>query len=269
MPDYLYMRHWSNGVMSIDFEKHQEELPMVAHQSYPSACSHTILTDALILKWFDTHGSNSAWDIAIHLGGEPAGYTDAWIVHRYCYIVDQLGELEDVTPVPSEAAESVSSFTDDTRPPTPEKPLPVTNIPERVFVPPRWRRRNWTQESDDKIKARVTTHGTNWRALARYMGGRALGYSDDAVRNRYMRIMGITTTKGRYVRATPKRGPKWSHEEDQTITHLYDSDQHNRWTQIAGHLGTERTPAAVRLRAQRLGLFEYRGRNDLSLDYSG
>ena len=112
----------------------------------------------------------------------------------------------------------------------------------------------------------IDKHGQNWRALARHMGGRSAGYSDDAVRNRFMRITGTKTTKGRFVRGTPKRGPKWARHEDELITRLYDSEQHNRWTHIAGLLGYDRTPAAVRLRAQRLGLFEYRGKYEPDSD---
>lgn len=268
-PNSLYVLEWSNGTLSIDLVKHHDEMPKVDHLSAPSANAHTSLTDMLILKWYDTHGSESAWDIAIHLGGEVHGYTDAWVVQRYMYILDQIYGSGDEEAIPSplfmlDATHSTEMDPDkpsvtptppptevsETRPPTPEK-LKL----EKPINPSG--RRKWTHEADERIREWVSKHGQSWRALARYMGGRMFGYSDDAVRNRYMRINGIKSTKGRFVRATPIRGPKWSADEDAIISNLYDISHHNRWVNIAAKLGTCRTPAAIRLRAQRLGLFEY------------
>ena len=286
---YLYLREFTTGALSIDLVKHHDEMPMATHLAAPRARTHTHVTDMLILKWYDVHGPESAWPIAMHLGGETEGYTDAWVLQRYCWILDQLSnaEHEEATPAPMLVAEAVPVVEPEpepelvpeppeppvtptpppteataTRPPTPEK----MDEPQVTLVVRPSGRRSWTPEADEKITAWITKNGQNWRALARHMGGRKNGYSDDAVRNRYMRIHGIKSTKGRFIRATPARGPKWDAHEDQVITQLYDAEQHNRWTHIASLLGTDRTPAAVRLRAQRLGLFEYRGKPDPDSD---
>ena len=278
---YLYMRQWPNGVASIDLVRHHDEMPAADHPVAPLARKHTTITDALILKWYDVHGPDSAWPIALHLGGPREGYTADWILQRYCYILDQMHDAthEEATPAPIliVEAEPVEETPEPpvipatpvtpppteaaaTRPPTPEK------VPEEkpsALLPgftPQFMRRKWNDETDKRMLDWVDVNGQNWRALARAMGGRRQGYSDDAVRNRYMRIKGIKSTKGRYVRGTPTRGPKWSETEDALITELYDAEKHNRWKMIAGRLGNDRTPAAVRLRAQRLGLFEYRGK---------
>ena len=69
-PISLYLLRWPNSTLSIDLVKHHDEMPKVDHLLAPPANTHTWITDMLILKWYDTHGSESAWDIAIHLGGE-------------------------------------------------------------------------------------------------------------------------------------------------------------------------------------------------------
>jgi len=261
---HLYMRQFSSGVLSIDLCAHLLELPEPDLPVAPLAREHSMLTDMMLLKWFDVHGCNSAWDVALHLGGPTKGYTDAWVLQRYCYIVDQLNEsqAEEATPAPPFIVDAVHATKVDprmptvfigcspepepepelpatppptepaeTRPVTPEKqtemevcteepaePPPPPIIRQRVQAALASGRRKWTQEADEMILAWVGSHGQNWRALARHMGGRQTGYSDDAVRNRYMRITGIKTTKGRYVRGTPTRGPKWSQSEDEVIT---------------------------------------------------
>ena len=295
---YLYMRHWPTGAVSIDLVRHHDEMPTAELPVAPRARTHSFMTDALIFKWFDVHGCNSAWDIALHLGGPTAGYTDAWVLQRYCWMVDEMcgSERDEATPAPMLIVDAEYATEVDpkkptvfigcapepepepdppvtptpppteapmTRPPTPEKDEKEEKDEATVVLPIQsFGRRSWTEEADDRINAWVGEHGQNWRALARHMGGRRAGYSDDAVRNRYMRIHGIKSTKGRFARGTPTRGPKWSTEEDRTITQLYDADHHNRWKYIASLLSTDRTPAAVRLRAQRLGLFEYKAKTD-------
>lgn len=106
----------------------------------------------------------------------------------------------------------------------------------------------------------VDVHGPRWRALARSLGGRAAGYSDDVVRNRYIRIMAANGTP--YLppspRTTPPRKPdgpskSWTPAEDATIaTQLALTGKH--WEHIAQAFGGSRTPHAVRNRANRLGL---------------
>jgi len=239
MTAHLYLRSWPSGVLSIDLERHQAELPICAYAACPNAKTHTALTDALILKWFDTHGPGSAWDIALYLGGEKAGYTEAWVVHRLCYIVDQLYAHDAPKGGAICSPPFIVKACEGTRPHTPEK-----NVG----------RANWSQASDEKLKLWVKSNGQKWRALARHMGGVAMGFSDDSVRNRHNRITGINVASGRSVRHTPVRGPPWSNEEDLAIKQLYSFRYRNIWKIIAGRLGNERTPAAVRLRAQRLGL---------------
>lgn len=291
---YLYLRHWSTGAVSIDLVKHHDEIPEPVHPIAPYAKVHSVLTDALILKWFDMHGCNSAWDIALHLGGQPMGYTAEWILQRYCYIVDEVYESprDEASVSPLLVVEAQYATEVDPQKPTvfigcgppeshepsepellPETPTPPPTEPEETRPPTPEKpiidiivggRRSWTPESDKLVLEWVEAHGQNWRALARYMGGRRVGFSDDAVRNRYLRIKKLKSTRGRFVRGTPTRGPRWTPTEDDMITQFYGEGQHNRWKHIAALLNTDRTPAAVRLRAQRLGLFEYRGKADPS-----
>jgi len=241
MPQHLHLKLWPSGVLSIDFEEHQKEMPECIHTAFPSAKKHNALTDALILKWFDTHGPGSAWNIAIHLGGETAGYTEGWVVHRFCYIVDQIYASD----MPGEELISEPPFIEGerstVRPPTPEKKAGRTN---------------WTRASDERLKLWVSVNGHKWRALARHMGGVTMGFSDDCVRNRYQRIMGQHTTNSKCIRGAPVGGLRWSKEEDLIIEKLYNSGRGSMWTAIAASLSSDRTPAAVRLRAQRLGLLE-------------
>lgn len=120
------------------------------------------------------------------------------------------------------------------------------------------KRRRWMAHEDAKILNYVELHGHNWRALSRHMGGRDRGYSDDAIRNRYMRMagaVGATPVEGRFARRTPSRGAAWTKQEDLAITAAYTNGC-NSWSDLAHAVGTGRTPAAVKLRSQRLGLCE-------------
>lgn len=106
----------------------------------------------------------------------------------------------------------------------------------------------------------VDVHGPRWRALSRSLGGRAAGYSDDAVRNRYIRIMAANGTPYQPPlarNATPRKPPApfkvWTPSEDAAIaTQL--ALVGTRWDQVAQVLGGSRTTQAVRNRASRLGL---------------
>lgn len=106
----------------------------------------------------------------------------------------------------------------------------------------------------------VDVHGPRWRALSRSLGGRAAGYSDDAVRNRYIRIMAANGTPYQplLARTALPRKPLapfkvWTPSEDAVIASQL-AHVGTRWDQVAQALGGSRTPQAVRNRANRLGL---------------
>lgn len=108
----------------------------------------------------------------------------------------------------------------------------------------------------------VDVHGPRWRSLARSLGGRATGYSDDVVRNRYIRIMAARGTP--YEPQLKRRGParkpitpakSWTAEEDSVIQSELNRVG-SRWTLVQQPFGDSRTLQAVRNRANRLGLVQ-------------
>lgn len=239
----------------------------------PSATTHTLLTDLIIYRWYDVHGCSRSRDLALSLGGSECGYTEEWVLCRYLYLVDQTsGCLDaDTTAAPPllvhahiiDDAHDTASEAPTERAQTPEKEIKTSGF-SRAFVPMAGRR-TWGPNDDRVLLESVETYGQNWRAVARHMGGRQIGYSDDAVRNRYMRLMNLRKTPYRYMQCTTRKGNRWSAVEDKLITELFAElvdTEHCRcpWGQIVERLGTNRTFSAVRLRAQRLGLIEYRSR---------
>lgn len=113
----------------------------------------------------------------------------------------------------------------------------------------------------------VDVHGTTWRELARSLGGRTLGWSDDVVRNRYIRIVeelrGVPYTRRK--RTAHYKKPShpvvpWTNEEDALLAELLQQLPARAsgvpWSQIAINFGSNRTQQAIRNRASRLGLRE-------------
>lgn len=112
--------------------------------------------------------------------------------------------------------------------------------------------------TDALIFKYVEVHGPRWRALSRSLGGRATGYTDDAVRNRYMRILkshGLTYTPSFLRNPDPQRpalpNRAWTPEEDAIILRCLCT--HGRqWPYIASLFKGRRTVQAVRNRGNRL-----------------
>jgi hypothetical protein len=161
-------------------------------------------------------------------------------------------------------------------PPPPPPPSPIlscrsvtpTEIAPATLTPTPLKRRQHTLLSDGIICKWVDVHGPTWRALARSLGGRILGWSDDVVRNRYIRIVETLggTPYERRVRTPDVKKPetaieKWTEEEDVLLTKLFKTVPKRSgchagvpWKTIAKRFGGLRTPQAIRNRASRLGL---------------
>lgn len=162
--------------------------------------------------------------------------------------------LRATTPMPHGAegcannafGNSVQAFGPSGRPRTPEAKV-VQRLRHSVLT-------------DCLIFKYVDVHGPRWRALSRSLGGRAAGYSDDAVRNRYIRIMAANGTpyEPPSPRITPPRKPSapakiWTPSEDALIASQL-ALVGTQWDQVAQAFGGSRTTQAVRNRANRLGL---------------
>mmetsp|Transcript_36078 Transcript_36078/g.84270 ORF Transcript_36078/g.84270 Transcript_36078/m.84270 type:complete len:204 (-) Transcript_36078:80-691(-) len=99
------------------------------------------------------------------------------------------------------------------------------------------RKQGWTSEEDDSILRLVQLEGQKWACVASRLEGR----SDDAVRNRYIRLMrkqaalegsGLADARGL------KQGDMWTAQEDAVVLHAtreYESmgGCYPSWKQIA------------------------------------
>lgn len=134
--------------------------------------------------------------------------------------------------------------------PRPESPDDCVKMPLR---------KHHTLLTDALIFQFVKVHGPRWRALARSLGGRAAGYSDDVVRNRYVRIMEALGKP--YVSPTPHpnaRRPthpcsRWTVEEDAAVRRRVNG-KGTPWAEVQRDLDIPRTAQAIRNRAHRLGI---------------
>jgi len=143
-----------------------------------------------------------------------------------------------------------------------------TDIAPVLTTPTPHKRRHHDLLSDGIIVKWVDVHGPTWRALARSLGGRAGGWSDDVVRNRYIRIfetLGGAPYKRRKRTSDCKKPDtaieKWTEEEDALLTDLFKTVPKRSgcpmgvpWKTIAKRFGGLRTQQAIRNRASRLGL---------------
>lgn len=123
-------------------------------------------------------------------------------------------------------------------------------------------RMHHTLLTDAMILKFVLVHGPRWRKLARCLGGRILGYTDDVVRNRYIRIMEAQGTPytPKYNHPKDRKKPgrpckPWSAEEDELIYRLMLKNGRH-WIRYEEAFGNTRTLQAIRNRANRLGLAE-------------
>ena len=113
--------------------------------------------------------------------------------------------------------------------------------------------------TDALIYKYVEVHGPYWRDLALSLGGRAFGYSDDAVRNRYIRIlakMGRTYNprfKRKSITKVSDTNRPWTPDEDVLLRNGIQQ-YGNKWSKIIPLLHYTRTWQAIRNRANRTGL---------------
>ena len=114
--------------------------------------------------------------------------------------------------------------------------------------------------TDALIYKYVDVHGPKWRELSSSLGGRGCGYSDDVVRNRYIRIceaLGQPYQTTRVRTKTPKKPDqeveRWSELEDNMIK-VAISMHGTKWSSIYPIFKGKRTQQAIRNRANRLGL---------------
>ena len=139
-----------------------------------------------------------------------------------------------------------------------EKPVePAEEQPAKIIV--HRKRARHTILTDAIIIKYVDVHGPRWRELARTLGGRRAGYSDDIVRNRYIRVMEAIGTPYISTRArteTPRkpaiRVGHWTPNDDARIfegVRLFGT----KWADVAQHVGGSRTTQATRNRASRIG----------------
>ncbi len=125
----------------------------------------------------------------------------------------------------------------------------VAAAPSPVACPPSARSRSYWSEAEDKtIIDCVNSMGQRWRVIAAKLPGR----SDDAVRNRWLRL-GSSEPPPPRVRRPPSERQRhvWSEEEDRIIADAV-SKMGNKWSHIKDLLGCQRTEHAIRNRWHRL-----------------
>ena len=174
-------------------------------------------------------------------------------------IIDEL--LADVNPFPEP---SVSTPPRTPSPGTPDNAFGMVVECGSGIRTPRGKqpgrcRMNHTIVTDMLIYKFVEVHGPRWRKLACSLGGRKEGYSDDVVRNRYVRLMEALGTPYQTHcdrTKTPRKPAKpvevWTPAQDELI--VKGVEMHGtRWGIIADFFEGARTPHAVRNRANRIG----------------
>lgn len=121
-------------------------------------------------------------------------------------------------------------------------------------------RKEWAAWEDEAIRTGVLQMGSRWRVIAAALPGR----SDDAVRNRWSRLLhGSSGTRGPAApRARREERPaemrqSWTEEEDAIITSSVEECGH-RWNRIAERL-PRRTEHAIRNRWHRLRMKSVEG----------
>lgn len=169
---------------------------------------------------------------------------------------------------PSPVTEYASTASTPAPPPSPVKwkLRSAPNLTSRV-------RLKHTLLSDSVIVKWVDVYGPTWRALSASLGGRPHGWSDDVVRNRYIRI--LKACGGSYERRVHRVSPKlptdkvaWRLEDDAFLADCV-LKHGTRWKDIKSEFdsrGLRRTQQAIRNRANRLLLVRQRDNTVLAGD---
>jgi hypothetical protein len=112
------------------------------------------------------------------------------------------------------------------------------------------RRFEYTGAIDRRIVELVKEHGKKWRFIASELDN---VISDDAVRNRYMRLLGVTHKPSARRSPSSSAGRRyWSEEEDEQLARAVQQ-YGMKWDQIRTLEFPEKTRQALRNRAQRMG----------------
>jgi len=142
------------------------------------------------------------------------------------------------------------------------KPQPLKNAAPALVRS----RKDWSEWEDNMIHQAVEELGLRWRAIASRLPGR----SDDAVRNRWLRLRSTTPAPPR-VKKDPSERARcgWTAQEDAIIAAAV-GEIGSRWNRIAALLPNKRTEHAIRNRWHRLQTAAADGRcsvapSDLSL----
>ena len=114
--------------------------------------------------------------------------------------------------------------------------------------PPRFA---YTDEIDDRIRELVKQHGKRWRTIANHLGNLI---TDDAVRNRYTRLVGISPkpcNSSRRKQCECRR--HWTDEEDERLARAVETHG-TKWDTICEIEFPDKTRQAIRNRAHRMGV---------------
>ena len=182
------------------------------------------------------------------------------------FSLDFARHLQDLPPQQDliELLEMPTAMEEPTPTPSQEEPTPAPSQEEPTPTPARAPTRNLRKQhtllTDALIFKYVDVHGPRWRDLSRSLGGRAFGYGEDVVRNRYIRIcdaMGCPyhSTQPRFKKPRKPDHPseRWTLEEDEAMRNAVQ-EIGVKWGLLAKQFKGKRTAMAIRNRANRLGL---------------
>jgi hypothetical protein len=133
---------------------------------------------------------------------------------------------------------------------SPETERTISPVPALPVPHPAEERQAWRKAEDAWLCALVGLHGRKWARIAKAMG---CDRSADSLRNRWIRLKGELSVKGRAVH--PEQRRRWSKDEDANLAAmLLELSGRPNWKAIAAALGTGRKPGAVKNRALRRGM---------------
>ena len=113
-----------------------------------------------------------------------------------------------------------------------------------------------TIDTDRRLFALYSKHGSRWRTIANEIGGFQHGFTEDVCRNRVIRVLkkaGIPYKPivERCAPRKPKVQCKWTKSEDELLMRLVGQADNFEWDEIQRHF-PKRTKQALRNRAQRV-----------------
>lgn len=119
----------------------------------------------------------------------------------------------------------------------------------------RWRRSPHCVQTDRILLRFYEKHGPRWAAASQLLGGGAAGFSEDVVRGRVKRLLGLEKYKTSKPKSALSVDPRWTPEEDaRLLAFLRGCVQRPNWASVASVCVLSRSPHATRNRARRLRL---------------